>query len=256
MAPAWRELAYETSGKFKIAEVNAELNADLISKFKVNGYPTLILFKDGEKVTEYLSGNRKVEDLREYLDYVTTPKKNDGEILELDENNFEIETSLFSTQTFVKFYSPNCGYCKQVAPIWKELAKKLEGTSVRIAKIDCTLHKAPCERFEIEGYPTMLFLTEGNYMRYGKGRTLEDFEKFSTSGWKLKKKLLKPEIRSGFQFSWKFFLIAVVLASVLCIACVILIFYLTDEDDDEVKLRKEYKKYKQNLAAEKTDKND
>lgn len=43
----------------------------------------------------------------------------------------------------VKFYAPWCGHCKQMAPAYSELAKKyhVEGSQVKIAKVDATIHK-------------------------------------------------------------------------------------------------------------------
>ena len=250
-----------TKGKFKIADVNSELQNDLITKFKVSGYPTLLLFKNGEKITEYTSGARKAEDFVEYLNFVTKQKKNEnGEILELDDENFEVETSVFDTQTFVKFYSPNCGYCKQMKPEWKKLANHLKGTSIRIAEIDCTIHKAPCERFEIKGYPTLKFFFENRFVNYNGNRNVESFEKFVKNDWKEKKKHLKPEVRTGFQFNWKWFILAIVLASVLCCICVVLLFWLTDDDEseEEKRIRREYKKFKkeEKILIEKEDKQD
>eukprot|EP01080_Neovahlkampfia_damariscottae_P011346 gene11346-4514_t len=262
LAPHWEELAMITKGKYKIADVNSELQKELISRFKVSGYPTLLLFKDGEKITEYTSGARKAEDFVEYLKFVTEPKKHTGEILQLDVDNFEVESSIFETQTFVKFYSPNCGYCKQMQPEWKKLSEKLKGSSVRVAEIDCTVHKDPCERFEIKGYPTLKLFYENTFVNYGgrEPRTLDSFEKFAKQGWKEKKRKIKPEVRTGFQFNWKWFALAIVLASVLCCVCVGLLFWLTDEEEDEEerRLRKEYKKYKaqEKITVSKDDKQD
>lgn len=70
MAPTWDELATKfigTSG-VKIAKVDCTLAEakELCSEQDVNGFPTLYIYKDGEKVTEY-SGNRSLDDLFEFV---------------------------------------------------------------------------------------------------------------------------------------------------------------------------------------------
>ena len=54
---------------------------------------------------------------------------------------------------FIKFYSPNCGHCKAVAPIWEEFAIKIKesgNSNVIIADIDVSKNDFG---FEIARYP-------------------------------------------------------------------------------------------------------
>lgn len=85
--------------------------------------------------------------------------------------------------TFVKFYAPWCGHCQKLAPAWEELAKAFEkDEQVKIAKVDCTLHQAVCQEFEIKGYPTLAYFRAGRKVETYKGaRTLSELKEFVTT---------------------------------------------------------------------------
>ena len=58
----------------------------------------------------------------------------------------------------VKFYSPNCGYCRQMVPAYNKLAESLKDL-VEVATVDCTdfSNQNLCEKYRIEGFPTLKF---------------------------------------------------------------------------------------------------
>lgn len=70
LAPTWEELAIKFVGNpyVKIAKVDCTLDSskDLCNQQEVDGFPTLFLYKDGEKVAEY-TGSRSLEDLYEFV---------------------------------------------------------------------------------------------------------------------------------------------------------------------------------------------
>jgi protein disulfide-isomerase A1 len=51
------------------------------------------------------------------------------------------------------YYAPWCGHCKKLAPVWKELAKEMQGSDVVIAKMDSTENEL--KDLKIKGYPTL-----------------------------------------------------------------------------------------------------
>lgn len=77
MAPTWDELAVKFVGNsnVKIAKVDCTLsdNKDLCSLQDVNGFPTIFLYKNGEKVTEY-NGSRSLDDLFEFVNQHATAR--------------------------------------------------------------------------------------------------------------------------------------------------------------------------------------
>lgn len=72
LAPTWDELsgAFSENKNVKIGKVDCtseeNKNKELCNENGVNGFPTLILFKNGEKVSEY-NGKRDLEDLKSFV---------------------------------------------------------------------------------------------------------------------------------------------------------------------------------------------
>ena len=69
---------------------------------------------------------------------------------------------------FVKFYAPWCGHCKKMAPDYKQLGLKfnIDGSNIKIAKVDSTIHKKFSEKHGIEGFPTLKLFINGKPVDY------------------------------------------------------------------------------------------
>ena len=52
IAPTIEELAKDYAGKITVGKLNTDENADIASRFKIMGIPTIIFFKDGQKVDQ------------------------------------------------------------------------------------------------------------------------------------------------------------------------------------------------------------
>ncbi len=52
IAPTIEELAKEYAGKVKIGKLNTDENSDVAGRFKIMGIPTIIFFRDGQKVDQ------------------------------------------------------------------------------------------------------------------------------------------------------------------------------------------------------------
>ena len=81
----------------------------------------------------------------------------------------------------IEMYAPWCGHCKQLEPIYKKLAKKLQSEkNLVIAKMDATANEVP-DTYKVEGFPTIYFAPsdkKDSPLKFDGGRTVEDFEKY------------------------------------------------------------------------------
>ena len=162
LAPVWSELAenFKDDKKVKIGKLDCT-QAQSVCQDKVQGYPTLLYFRNGEIFDTYYLDR----DLDTLIDFVKSrtdgtpgpgpPSKKTGKspppppkemppppegksnALILDKTNFDQELKKNGV-VFVKFYSPTCGHCRKLAPTWEELATKyLDVKGVKIAKVNC-----------------------------------------------------------------------------------------------------------------------
>ncbi|XP_058443464.1 thioredoxin domain-containing protein 5 homolog [Malaya genurostris] len=70
LAPTWEQLAEKFVGSdtVKIAKVDCtlEVNKELCGEQEVNGFPTVFIYRNGDKLSEY-NGNRSLEDLHDFV---------------------------------------------------------------------------------------------------------------------------------------------------------------------------------------------
>ena len=84
-----------------------------------------------------------------------------------------------------------CGHCKNLAPTYEEVATQLKG-EVNVAKVDASKERAIGSRFDIRGFPTILFLSHGQVYKYKGRRTKEALVEFASGGYKEKADEAEP----------------------------------------------------------------
>lgn len=132
-------------------------------------------------------------------------KDAESAVIVLTDSDFEHLTQSSTGQTtgkwFVKFYAPWCGHCKRLSPVWDQLAEKLadehEDLGINIAKIDLTKNKETQKRFDIKGYPTLLYFANRKIFKYTQKRDLDPLIEFATGGFTELDGELVPGVPSG-----------------------------------------------------------
>jgi len=84
-------------------------------------------------------------------------------------------------KTLVLFYADWCGHCKTIKPVWNDAAKKANTDRKRMVMIDVggktPEQQALIEKYEIDGFPTILIFQNGNYEPYTGKRDVDSFLK-------------------------------------------------------------------------------
>lgn len=83
-------------------------------------------------------------------------------VVNLNDNTFY--TFLSENQNkrvFIKFTQEWCTHCKNLAPVWDELAGEVsDGEEVVFASVDCAIAKNTCRSRGVNGYPTLQIFHE------------------------------------------------------------------------------------------------
>ncbi|KAK3325504.1 thioredoxin-like protein [Apodospora peruviana] len=186
LAPVYEELAhaFESNKDVQIAKVDADAEKELGRRFGVQGFPTLKFF-DGksDKPIDY-NGGRDLESLSNFISEQTgakgkkkfTPPSN---VVMLTDASFKKEVG-GDKDVLVAFTAPWCGHCKNLAPVWEDLAETFSNEpNVLIAKVDAEAEnsKATASKFGVTSYPTIKFFPKGSKtpVDYEGGRAEDDF---------------------------------------------------------------------------------
>lgn len=104
-----------------------------------------------------------------------------AQVPSLTADDFDRRALLDGKDAFVKFFAPWCGHCKKMAPDYARLAAEFaDDPSVFVAEVDCTAEQALCQRFNVEGFPTLRTFSAASAAlgdAYTGGRTYDDLKK-------------------------------------------------------------------------------
>lgn len=123
-----------------------------------------------------------------------SPVSASSSVIDLIPANFDSVVLKSGKPALVEFFAPWCGHCKNLAPIYEELASNFAYASnkVTVGKVDADDHKELGRRFGVQGFPTLKWF-DGKSDKpedYSGGRDLESLSKWITD-----KTGLKPKVK-------------------------------------------------------------
>jgi protein disulfide-isomerase A6 len=167
LAPTFEELASAYAGKKQsviIAKVDADANRELGQRFGVQGFPTLMWFKANDvSKPETYSGPRDLNGMKNYIQEMSgavgqVKPPPPSPVTQLTASNFDSIVNDPKKDAFVEFYAPWCGHCKNLAPIWDQLAETFQNEpNCVIGQMDADnpANKEVAAKYGVSGFPTL-----------------------------------------------------------------------------------------------------
>jgi len=196
LVPALEDAARQLRGEVVVATVDVHRHAEAAEYFDATGKGSLSLpvamvyslanatkFACRELSTDGLvSFVRRVQQ-GEVEEHLRSGEERESAqaagVVELVGTSFKRVVFDESKDVFVQFYSPACGHCRKLAPVYAQLAHKLAADDeLVVAQIDATVNDVP--GFIPEGFPTLIFYPKANKkgVEYDGSRDLLDMEQF------------------------------------------------------------------------------
>ncbi|CAD5208686.1 unnamed protein product [Bursaphelenchus xylophilus] len=101
----------------------------------------------------------------------------DPEIVTLNRNDFQEKVISSGDFWFINFYSTFCSHCHDLAPTWREFARKFHGT-IKVGAVNCAEDPVLCQSQHVRGYPSLVVYPEHAFFQ-GQ-RSLEALSEFVT----------------------------------------------------------------------------
>lgn len=118
-------------------------------------------------------------------------------VVDLIPKNFDKVVLKSGKPALVEFFAPWCGHCKNLAPVYEELAQAFAYAEdkVTVGKVDADENRDLGKRFGIQGFPTMKWFDgkSDKPQEYSGGRDLDSLASFITEKTGVKPKLPKKE---------------------------------------------------------------
>jgi len=93
--------------------------------------------------------------------------------------NIDLDNETKSGKQLVLFYADWCGHCKKIKPEWDQATTEIKDKDKKMLKINCgggsEKEKELMEKYNIDGYPTIILFKDGKPSPYEGARNKDAF---------------------------------------------------------------------------------
>ena len=96
--------------------------------------------------------------------------------------NEEIQqfNNLNTKPKIINFNTSWCYWSKKVQPVWDKLTEAMKGKDIEVLDVKCDIEKNQelCERYQVEGFPSIKLVVGNSILDYEGDRSIDDIKKF------------------------------------------------------------------------------
>ncbi len=166
LAPQLEIVAKDLGSDLQIVKLDVDNNKGTAMEYGIMGIPTMILFKDGNKVAS-TSGFRPASQLSDWLHAQgvgtsgkTSSMATDSVITHVNDGNFDNEVINTKGYVLVDFWAEWCTPCKMLAPEVEKAAIEMKG-KVKVTKLNIDDSRMIAGRYGIMSIPTLILFKDG-----------------------------------------------------------------------------------------------
>ena len=165
-------------------------NEKLVERYYVEGFPTVII-DYGDRFIRY-SGPRTVNGLRSVLNLssidepviteISSEIKCGNRIDTRPPKNVIFSNDIDNNNTLIyNFNTKWCGYSLKFQPTWDKFTENNKNPNIKIIDVKCDKAENDdlCNRYPVEGFPTVLKVKGNTVIPYNGPRSLEGLQEFS-----------------------------------------------------------------------------
>lgn len=76
-------------------------------------------------------------------------------------------------KTIIFFFAPWCGHCNSFKPTWNQFKEYLDKNNMQYKEVDYEQNSSLCDKYKIQGFPTILVDNNNDIQEYEGNRTYE-----------------------------------------------------------------------------------
>ncbi|KAK5576493.1 hypothetical protein RB653_007637 [Dictyostelium firmibasis] len=168
-----------------------DLDTDIKVKnsHSIDSTPTIVYYKKGAEIAEFI-GKKTRSTFEKFLENPLSPIKPstgpgswsniESQVAHLNVRNFSSYLTNHPDGVLVMFFTTGCGHCTRMKPAFGEASQiAIEKNIGSLGAVDCGLSNKVCEKFKIEGFPTILYFKDSkNVDKYGGDRSVDSLVEF------------------------------------------------------------------------------